>query len=68
MAKDHTPASVSPGDRLIVHAHHQGERPRDAEILEVHGEGGPYLVRWDDGSQSLLYPGSDVSIEHFPSA
>lgn len=58
------------GDRLIVRGHVVGEPDRDAEILEVHGEDGqpPYLVRWDDdGHEGLLFPGSDVSIEHFPS-
>lgn len=59
---------ASPGDRVIVHGHHQGEHARDGEILEVHGEDGgpPYLVRWEDGRVSSLYPGSDVLIEHFP--
>ncbi len=58
---------ASPGDRVIVHGHHQGEHSRDGEIIEVHGEGGgpPYLVRWDDGHESSLYPSSDVLIHHF---
>jgi hypothetical protein len=56
------------GDRLIVKGHHQGEHERDAEVVEVLGEDGgpPFRVRWsDDGHVSLLFPGSDVSIEHF---
>jgi hypothetical protein len=59
-----TPAQ--PGDRLVVHAHHQGDRERDAEILDVLGaDGPPYRVRWqDDGHESILYPGADVFIEH----
>jgi len=58
---------ASAGDRVIVHAHHQGEHPRDGEILEVQGEEGgpPYVVRWDDGRVSALYPSSDVLIHHF---
>jgi hypothetical protein len=62
-----TNVTVSKGDRLIVRAHHVGERERDAEVLEVLGEGGtpPYRVRWqDDGHESLLFPGSDVVVEH----
>jgi hypothetical protein len=57
---------ASPGDRVIIHGHHQGEHPRDGEILEVHGEDGapPYVVRWADGRVGSLYPGSDVRIQH----
>jgi hypothetical protein len=58
---------VSAGDRLVVHAHHLGDAERDAEILEVLGEGGPYRVRWqNDGHESIIYPSSDVRVEHFP--
>lgn len=56
-----------PGDRLVITAHHQGGRPRDAEVLEVRGPDGspPYLVRWQDtGRVSLHYPGSDARVEH----
>jgi hypothetical protein len=58
---------ASPGDRVIIHGHHQGEHARDGEILEVQGEDGapPYLVRWDDGHESSVYPGSDLLIQHF---
>lgn len=60
---------ASPGDRLVVRGHHQGELPRDAEILEVLGEDGapPYRVRWeDDGHESEVFPGSDSYVQHFP--
>jgi hypothetical protein len=60
---------ASVGDRLIIKGHHVGEPDRNAEIIEVHGQDGapPYLVRWDDdGHEGLLFPGSDASIEHFP--
>ena len=68
MSTDHPTPTVVAGDRLVVRAHHQGEPAQDAEILEVLGENGPpYRVRWDrDGHESIIYPGSDVSIEHFP--
>ena len=55
------------GDRLVIAPHRQGERPRDAEVLEVRGADGgpPYLVRWEDtGRVSLHYPGSDSAVEH----
>jgi len=58
---------VRPGDRLVITAHHQGGRPRDAEVLEARGADGgpPYLVRWQDtGRVSLHYPGSDARVEH----
>jgi len=57
-----------PGDRLVIHRHHAGEHDRDGEILETLGDAGapPYRVRWsEDGRQSILFPGSDASIEHF---
>jgi hypothetical protein len=58
---------ASPGDRLIVRGHHQGEPERDAEILEVLGKDGapPYRVRWEDGHTAEIFPGSDVYIPHF---
>lgn len=66
MADDST-LRASPGDRLVVRGHHQGEQPRDGEILKVLGEGGapPYLVRWEDGHESEVFPGSDIFIQHF---
>lgn len=56
-----------PGDRLVVRGHHQGESQRDGEILKVLGEDGapPYLVRWEDGHESEVFPGSDIFIQHF---
>jgi hypothetical protein len=59
---------ASPGDRLVIRGHYQGEPSRDGEILEVLGENGapPYLVRWaDDGHISEFFPSSDASVEHF---
>ena len=64
----HHTFSAKPGDRLVIHGHHTGEPPRDAEILEVLGQNGapPYIVRWeDDGHVSRLYPGSDAFVQHF---
>lgn len=58
---------AKPGDRLVVRAHHQGEAQQDGEILKVLGEDGapPYLVRWEDGHEAEVFPGSDVFIQHF---
>jgi hypothetical protein len=53
------------GDQLHVHSNKVGEHDRTAEILEVRGANGapPYLVRFSDGHESLIYPGSDCVIE-----
>jgi hypothetical protein len=52
------------GDLVVVSGHHVGEAERFAEILEVLGEPGSrhYSVRWDDGHESIFYPGGDVTI------
>lgn len=67
MASSNSTLHARPGDRLVVRGHHQGEPQRDAEILEVLGEDGgpPYLVRWEDGHEAEIFPGSDVFIQHF---
>ena len=66
MTSNSSPLHAKPGDRLVVRGHHQGESPRDAEVLEVLGEEGgpPYLVRWEDGHEAEVFPGSDVFIQH----
>lgn len=57
---------AEPGDRIVVRAHHQGQPQRDGEVLKVLGEDGapPYLVRWADGHEAEVFPGSDVFIQH----
>ncbi|WP_067844821.1 DUF1918 domain-containing protein [Nocardia lijiangensis] len=54
------------GDRLLVHGHVVGEGDRHGEIVEVRGAEGapPYVVRFTDGHESLVYPGPDAVIEH----
>lgn len=53
------------GDRLRVHGRTVGDSDRTGTILEVRGEEGtpPYLVRFTDGQERLLYPGGDCVIE-----
>ena len=55
---------ASVGDRIVVHGHHVDDKDRTGEILEVHGEAGapPYLVRWSDGHEALLFPSSDTVV------
>jgi hypothetical protein len=54
------------GDRLHVRGHIVGQSERMGEIVEVRGAGGepPYLVRFDDGHTSLVFPGPDAVIQH----
>jgi Domain of unknown function (DUF1918) len=56
------------GDEIIVRGHHVGDEDRRGVITEVHGQGGapPYLVRWDNGHQSVFMPSSDSVVEHHP--
>ena len=53
-----------PGDVVVVTGHRVGDHERLGEILEVLGEGehAHYRVRWDDGAESIFYPGSDATI------
>jgi hypothetical protein len=54
------------GERLLIHGKLVGQATRRGEILEIRGEDGgpPYLVRFDDGHETLLFPGADCEIEH----
>jgi Domain of unknown function (DUF1918) len=59
------------GDRIVIKGHHVGEPDRDCEVIEVQGADGgpPYVVRWGDtGHESLFFPASDASVQHFTHA
>ena len=53
------------GDRLHVHGHTVGERDRMGQIIDVRGADGapPYMVRYDDGHEALVFPGPDAQVE-----
>ncbi|GAA3363067.1 MULTISPECIES: DUF1918 domain-containing protein [Saccharopolyspora] len=53
------------GDQLHVHSRTVEETDRTGLILEVRGTAGapPYLVRFDDGHERLVYPGPDCIVE-----
>ncbi|HEX6195650.1 MAG TPA: DUF1918 domain-containing protein [Jiangellaceae bacterium] len=53
------------GDRLHVHGRTVGLPDRVGEIVEVRGSGGspPYLVRFEDGHESLVFPGPDATVD-----
>jgi hypothetical protein len=54
------------GDRLHVRSRTVGTKDRFCTVLEVRGTNGgpPYLVRFPDGHESLLFPGPDCVVEH----
>ena len=53
------------GDRLHVHGGNVGNADRVGEIVEVRGgDGGPpYVVRFEDGHETLVFPGPDATVE-----
>ncbi len=53
------------GDHLHVHSRTVEQTDRIGIILEVRGDQGdpPYLVRFDDGHEKLVYPGGDCEVE-----
>lgn len=53
------------GDRLVQRGTHVDDPQRVGVIVEVpHRDGTPpYLVRWPDGQETLLFPGPDALIE-----
>ena len=56
---------LHPGDLVVVEGHRVGEGARRGEIVEVLGEPGHARcrVRWDDGHETLVYPGADIRVE-----
>jgi hypothetical protein len=52
------------GDVVAVSGHRVGEHERLGEILEVLGQDDHvhYRVAWDDGAETVFYPGSDAAI------
>jgi Domain of unknown function (DUF1918) len=56
------------GERLRIHGRTVGEHDQEGEIIEVRGAQGepPYVVRFDDGHEKLVFPGPDAQIEHKP--
>ena len=52
------------GDTLVIEGRHVGDQQRSGEILEVLGgaDHHHYLVRWEDGHESIFYPSNDATI------
>lgn len=47
-----------------MHGNTVGEGDRRGEIIEVRGADGgpPYIVRFDDGHEGLVFPGPDAVV------
>ncbi|MGD0715513.1 MAG: YbaK/EbsC family protein [Gaiellaceae bacterium] len=58
--------SVVPGDVIELTGRRVGDTARTGEIVEVLGTAvRPYYrVRWEDGHESVLFPGGDTRIRH----
>ncbi len=53
------------GDEIVVETETIGRTRRRGQVLEVLSTGGEhYRVRWDDGHESVLFPGPDTRIVH----
>lgn len=53
------------GDRLVIEGTKVGSPRREGAVVETHGPDGtpPFLIRWSDGAEGLVYPGPDAHIE-----
>ena len=53
------------GDRIIIRGHTVESADRHGQILEVRGVDGapPYLVKFDDGHETIMFPGRDFAVE-----
>lgn len=55
------------GDLVVVTGHRVGEHEQVGEIVELLGQSRPhYRVRWEGGRETVIYPGSDVTIRPGP--
>lgn len=52
------------GDEIVVDSRSLGGPVRKGEVLEVRPgvKGEHFVVRWDDGHESIFFPGSDSHI------
>ena len=53
------------GERIIIRGRTVESSDRHGEIIEVRGADGgpPYLVRFDDGHETVVYPGGDFVVD-----
>jgi hypothetical protein len=68
-SNDKQPVDVAvSGDELLIDGTHLGDRGRTGTILEVlhGGDVVHFRVKWDDGHESIYYPGVDAHVIHAP--
>ncbi len=52
------------GDKIVIRGRHTGQPMRRCQVVDVRGDEGPFLVRWEDTDhETLFFPGSDASVE-----
>lgn len=56
------------GDRLVIQSRRVGQPAREGEIIHVMYRGGGVRcrVRWDDGHESVVVPGTDAVVRESP--
>lgn len=52
------------GDSIIQHGRRVDQRDRIGTIVEVRGEDGPFLVRFEHRELRLVFPGPDTEVAH----
>jgi len=52
------------GDRIRIHGRTVGAVERLGVVVEVRDDAGLLVVRYDDGHEAILSPGSDCEITH----
>jgi len=50
------------GDKVVIHGRTVGTADRGGTVIEARGTDGPYVVRFDDGHESLVFPGPDLTV------
>lgn len=57
-------STVHVGDRVRIAGRHVDDAARTGRVIEIRGQDGaaPYLVRFEDGHEALVFPGPDCLI------
>ena len=52
------------GDEVLIHTRAVGIPEHTGTVIEVRGGDGapPYVIRFDDGHETLIYPGPDCVV------
>jgi hypothetical protein len=59
-------ARAQVGDEIVVTGLHIDDPSRKGEIRDILDRGGVehYRVRWDDGRETIFFPGSNAHVVH----